>query len=100
MTCPADLARTRAENPPAAAVAARFAPSPDRIAATNAATAPFEPGDPYGPTPDSTGPLYLGNRTPARPAPSRRHRLSDAEDRPAPSRERHPGTHPEPEIRR
>ena len=100
MTCPADLARTQAENPPAAAIAAGFDPSPDRIAATDAAAAPFEPGDPYGPTPDPTGPLYLYDRTPGRPARSRLHRLRDAETWPARCRERRPGTDPEPEIRR
>lgn len=100
MTCPADPARIRAGNPLAAAFAARFDPSPGRFAAVDAATAPFEPGESYGPTPDSTGPLHLYDRTPGRPARSRRHRFMDAEDGPAHCRERHPGTDPEPEIRR
>ena len=100
MTCPDDLARIRAENHLAAAFAARFDATPDRIAERAAAPAPFDSAESYGPPTPYPGPLHLYDRTPGRPACSFCHRIMDAADWPAHCRERHPGETPEPGIRR
>ena len=82
-------------------LAAAYDPTPDRLRAFAARPLPDESLRSYGgPRPDSAGPLYLYDRTPRRPACSRCHRIMDAEDWAAHCADRHPGAHPEPEIRR